>query len=306
MPKKVHLERQGLGFFPLSFGARIGCTQQMSQVPFALRIVVVVLAALVVLGGCASSKDEEPGRVVGKSSYTRPPWISKTMSVSPERRLGFMSHVKRRVALLELGIKQAQMEATSQAVGKFSAAFADYVVGIVKEREAMPPGDSESLESWLSSLRSLAMEASGRFEAPLVKPESVYWEEVEFVEAAQGTAGDVYREYRIYVLVSFEMSEITDRLAWLAGRLAEGGGGPKGRFEPALAAIDNAFPGLRAVAEESSADKKQVEAIQTEMDSAGASVDSSLDRKGPRGRKLAPKGGGVGGAAPQGQGPGKK
>ena len=253
---------------------------------------VVIAAALAVLG-CTSSEPEEPGRVVGKSSYTRPPWVNKPMVVTSSRRLGYMSHTKRGVSVLELGIKQAQVEAGTQALARFNQAFADYVVDLVRTKGDRPDVKKAEREAWYGSVRQAALEAAGRFEAPVLKSDTVYWEEVELMVPSDAGGQELAREYRIYVRLSFEMTEFTDRLALLAGRLASGTGG---RYDVALAAIDAEFPGIRAVAEESAADKKDVEAIQTEMDSAGADIDSSLDRKGPRGRKLTPKGGA--GAAP--------
>lgn len=249
---------------------------------------LVMVFALVIPVGCASTENKEPGRIVGKSSYTRPPWIDKSMSVSKERRLGYFSYVKRNVSVLELGIKQAQAEATSQAVSRFVQAFADYAVELVKANDGEPPG-GESEGAWLAALRTQAVEAAGRFELPSVKPETVYWEEVELVAPGPSGIDELRREYRIYILVSFPMSEITDRMTGLGASLAAA---PKGRFSSALAAIDREFPGIRAVSEESAADKKDVESIQTEMDSAGADVESSQDRQGPRGRRIVPKGSG--------------
>jgi hypothetical protein len=257
---------------------------------------LVALIATVLIVGCASTGDEEPGRVVGKSSYTRPHWVGKDMHVVSGRSLGYLTHKKLRVNILELGIKQAQVEAKNQAVEQFNRVFADYAVGLVRDAGDEPRGSKQETEQWYASIRTQALQAAARFEAPIVKPESVYWEEVEFIEPAPGGGQEVVREYRIHVLVSFELAEISDRLTMLASKLAAA---PNNRFEFALAAIDKEFPGLREIAVDNEHDKKDVEAIQTEMNSAGSDIDSSIDSQGPRGRKVIPQPGRSGSSAPR-------
>ncbi len=253
------------------------------------------------LSSCVTAEQSDgPGRVVSKSSYIRPSWVGKSIYFEPSAKLGYSSYRKDRVRILDLGIKQAQIEAAAQVVARFDESFAAFVVDLVKrEKPKIPSADGASAEGWYNELRSLALAASRQFQAPVVSAESVYWEEVEIIEGnspgtASGslesseTAQELTHEFRVYVQMSFDRGEITDRLSVLAQRLETGEAGQSGKFGSALAVLDVEFPELRRAAEESKDDKKEVESIQTEMDSAGSTVESSVEQQGPRGRKFEP------------------
>jgi hypothetical protein len=226
--------------------------------------------------------------------------VGKSIYFEPSAKLGYSSYRKDRVRILDLGIKQAQIEAAAQVVARFDESFASFVVDLVKRNNPkIPASDGASSQTWYDELRSLALTASRQFQAPVVSAESVYWEEVEIIEgsspgSASGSlesgegAQDLLHEFRIYVQMSFDRGEITDRLSVLAQRLETGDAGQSAKFGSALAVLDVEFPELRRAAEESKDDKKEVESIQTEMDSAGSTVDSSVEQQGPRGRKFEP------------------
>jgi hypothetical protein len=248
---------------------------------------------------------------VSKSSYIRPSWVGKSIYFEPSSKLGYSSYRKDRVRILDLGIKQAQIEAAAQVVARFDESFAAFVVDLVmRGNPKIPTTDGASSQSWYDDLRTLALAASRQFQAPVVSAESVYWEEVEIIEgnssgSASGssdsgeTAQELLHEFRIYVQMSFDRGEMTDRLSVLAQRLETGEtgeAGQAGKFGGALAVLDVEFPELRRAAEESKDDKKEVESIQTEMDSAGSTVDSSVEQQGPRGRKFEPNPAGESGA----------
>lgn len=259
-------------------------------------VVLGVLVAGTLLSCVTPEQSDGPGRVVSKSSYVRPFWVGKSMSFDPSAKLGYASYRKDHVRILDLGIKQAQMEAAAQVVARFDETFARFVVDLVKkENPKIPAKEGSSAESWYSELRSLSLAVSRQFQAPVVSAESVYWEEVELVEvSAPAVAGaadaeaapDLLREFRIYVQMGFDRGEITDRLSVLMQRLEAAEGGA--RFAGAIAVLGSQFSELRKPAEESTAERKEVESIQTEMDSAGSTLDSSVEQQGPRGRKYDP------------------
>ena len=254
------------------------------------------------ISSCVTAEQSDgPGRVVSKSSYIRPSWVGKSIYFEPSAKLGYSSYRKDRVRILDLGIKQAQIEAAAQVVARFDESFANFVVDLVKrDNPRIPTSDGASSQTWYDELRSHALTASRQFQAPVVSAESVYWEEVEIIEgnspgSASGslesgeTAQELIHEFRIYVQMSFD--EITDRLSVLAQKLEADRVGEavnSGKFASAIKVFDTEFPELRRAAEESKDDKKEVESIQTEMDSAGSTVESSVEQQGPRGRKFEP------------------
>jgi len=262
---------------------------------------------------CVTAEQSDgPGRVVSKSSYIRPSWVGKSIYFEPLAKLGYSSYRKDRVRILDLGIKQAQIEAAAQVVARFDEAFANFVVDLVKrDNPKIPASDGASSQTWYDELRSLALTASRQFQAPVVSAESVYWEEVEIIEGNSPGSGsgslesgeaaqELIHEFRIYVQMSFDRGEITDRLSVLTQKLEADHVGQavnSGKFASAIAVLDTEFPELRRAAVESKDDKKEVESIQTEMDSAGSTVESSVEQQGPRGRKFEPNPSATPGAA---------
>jgi hypothetical protein len=255
-------------------------------------------AVLVLLTiGCTSTNVEtyvDGGRVVGKSSFVRPFWVDKPLYVNEARTMAYMTYKKKNVHILELGLKQAQTEALVQSGKRFDTDFSKFVVEIVNDASANSKSNEKSNLSLAATekLQAISFEVSKTFEEPVVKSEAVYWEEIEKFEsdpALGDSSQELVREYQISVLVSFETTEITDRLSAVISKISSDPSNSasfEGKQSQITAAIENSFKGLKAAKKETAAEKKEVEAINTEMDSAGAEIESSDDTKGPRGRKV--------------------
>lgn len=201
--------------------------------------------------GCTTLPSEENGgRVVGRSAYQRPAWAEKGLVVEPGRSKVLLSYQKSRVFRLELGIKQAQSEALAQQGRRFHDEFVQYVQDVI--RAGPPEGFSSGAEHStggpgapaLESLLGLARQVSLSFGDAVTRLESVYWEEIERLE--QGDAGSqaVIREYRIWVLLSLEATEVSDRLSVLLDKIEQNSSKDMQKAIPALTA---AYQGLTGI-----------------------------------------------------------
>lgn len=197
--------------------------------------------------GCTSVPAEEDGsRVVGRSAYQRPEWAERGLVVEPGRSKALLSYRKSGVFQLELGIKQAQSEALAQQGRRFHDEFVKYVSEVV--RAGAPAGSSAASDSSaspsasaLEAVLALARQVSQDFGDAVTRLESVYWEEVERLE--QGDAGSqaVVRDYRIWVLLSLEATEVSDRLSVLLDKIEQNSSKDMQKALPALTA---AYQGL--------------------------------------------------------------
>jgi hypothetical protein len=212
---------------------------------------VSVLCSL--LQGCASSALEPDGsRVVGRSAFQRPQWAASGLVVQPGQSKALLSYRKDDVYQLELGIKQAQNEALAQQGKRFHDEFIRYVEGVV--RAGPPPdlpGDSgaaagvpgpQALGDLLGIARSISLE----FGDAVTRLESVYWEEVERLELGDAGSQSVVRSYRIWVLLSVESSELSDRLSVLLDKVEQNSSKD---MQKALSALTAAYRGLVGISD---------------------------------------------------------
>ncbi len=202
---------------------------------------VAFFSAVAVLAvACTSTTDPSEGRLVGKSSYTKPIWASKGLKVPDTGNTSMLSYSKTRVFQLELGIKQAQAEALSHVYRTFDREFANYVGQVIDEHTAESRGESLGGATRAKVLQG-AIQASKEFGAPVLRPESVYWEEREVQEDGGSSGKAVVRFYKIWVLVTLETAEITDRVSVLLDQLEKS---QAKEFAPAVDALSKKYKRL--------------------------------------------------------------
>ena len=163
---------------------------------------VLFIAPLILMGSCTSLSTQSP-KVVERSNRIRPKWVVNDFSGEANGEV-FLVHRKPKANLIELGIKQAEIEGITQtkklAIERVALDLRE------KAQEILKKNATESRVNFIANGAEALLKNSS-FAPSDAKPKQVYYERIEYTKQ-----GRIKTYYDIFILLTIGEAEYLEGL----------------------------------------------------------------------------------------------